>query len=135
VVEAFYDSNVLIAYLFEEEGKFEVAHRILKKYKLRAISVIAIHEIHMYSLKYNTENKFLQIKDILDRIFKIMPLTQEACIRASYLRIEYNLPEVDSLILATAVKAKYRNFYTFDKDFEQLDGKEIEETTIHYIKI
>ena len=106
MVEAFYDSNVLIAYLFEEEGRFEVARRILKNHKLRATSIIAIHEIHMYSLKYNTEKKFLQMKDILGRIFKIMPLTQEVCVRASYLRIEYGLPEVDSLILATAVEYK-----------------------------
>jgi len=135
VVEAFYDSNVLIAYLFGEEERFEVARKILEKHKSRATSIMAIHEIHVYSLKYGAEKKFLEIKEALNRIFKVMPLTQEVCIRASYLRMEYGLPEVDSLILATAVEAKCKDFYTFDKDFERLDERTIEETIVHYIKL
>ena len=134
VVEAFYDSNVLIAYLFREEERFEVARKILGEHKLRVISIITFHEIHIYSIKHSTEKKFLKIKEALNRIFKVMPLTQGVCIRASYLRIEYGLPEVDSLILATAVEAKCKNFYTFDRDFEQLDKEMIEETIVHYIK-
>ena len=134
MVEAFYDSNVLIAYLFGEEKRFEVAWRVLEKHKFRATSIIAIHEIHMYSLKYNTEKKFLEIREMLDRLFKIMPLTQEACIKASYLRMKYELPEVDSLILATALETKCKYFYTFDKDFEQLDKRTIEKTKVYYIK-
>jgi len=45
----------------------------------------------------------LKIKEALNRIFKVIPLTQGVRIRTSYLRIEYGLPKVDFLILATAV--------------------------------
>lgn len=133
VAEALYDTNVLAAYLFEEEGRFDAARSVLKKHRSKAISIITLHEVYMYSLKYGVEERFLKVKEALERIFKVLPLTQETCLRASHLRIRYRLPEVDSLILATAVEARCRNFYTFDDDFEQLDGEVIEGTRVHHI--
>ena len=35
----FYDSNILIAYLFNEENRFDVARHVLKKHSLKAISI------------------------------------------------------------------------------------------------
>lgn len=131
---AFYDTNVLIAYLFKEENRFDIARNVLRKYFVRGISIISIHEIHLYSLKFNIEGKFLEIKDLIHRLFKIIPITQDTCIRASHLRRDYKLPEIDSLILATAINMEYRHFYTFDKDFETLDNKKLENTVIHYLR-
>ncbi len=131
---AFYDTNILIAYLFREENRFETARKALKKHASKAISIISIHEIHMYSVKFNVEDKFVKIKKPLHSLFKIIPINQDICVKASYVRKDHKLPEIDALILATAVHEKYRHFYTFDKDFEKLNGKRIEETIIHYLK-
>ena len=130
---ALYDTNVLIAYLFREEDRFNIAKRALESHIVRAISIISIHEIHLYSIKFNVEAKFLQIKELLAKLFTIAPLNQEACIKASTLRTLYKLPEVDSLILATAICNRYNHFYTFDKDFRELNNKNIEGTTVHWL--
>ena len=131
---AFYDTNVLIAYLFREENRFETAKRVLKKHSLKALSIISIHEIHMYSIKFGVENRFMEIKEPLHSLFKIIPLSQDICIKASHIRRNYKLPEIDALILASAVHEKYKHFYTFDKDFEKLNNNRIMETIIHYLK-
>ncbi len=129
-----YDSNVIAAYLFEEEGRHKGARRVLSRHHSRAISVISIHEIHTLSLRNGVEERFLRIKEDLNRLFDVLELTQGICLRASRLRMEFGIPEVDSLILATAVEERFRNFYTFDRDFKDLDGERIEETFIHYIE-
>lgn len=131
---AFYDTNILIAYLFKEERRFNIARHVLRKHSLKAVSIISIHEIHMYSIKFNVEDKFINIKESLHKLFKITSLNQNICIKASHIRKKHKLPEIDALILATAVNEKYPYFYTFDKDFEKLNGKRIEKTTIHYIE-
>ena len=130
----FYDTNVLLAYLFREEGRFRATESALRKHHLRAISVISIHEIHMYSVRYGVEDRFTKVKELMHRLFKIIPINQDVCVKASYVRRGHKLPEIDALILATAVHEKYPHFYTFDKDFEKLNNKKIEETTIHYMK-
>jgi len=131
---ALYDSNILIAYLFKEKDRFETAKNILKKHLSKAISIISIHEIHMYSVKFNVEDKFTKIKNSLYNLFKVIPLNQDICIKASHIRKTHKLPAIDALILATAIQEKYTHFYTFDKDFEKLNNKRIQETTIHYLK-
>lgn len=130
----FYDSNVLIAYLFQEENRFDTARHVLKKHSTKAISIISIHEIHMYSVRFGVEEKFIDIKKSLHKLFKVIPLTQDTCVKASRLRRTYGLPEVDALILATAVTGGYPHFYTFDKDFEGLNGKEVEGTLVHFLR-
>lgn len=131
---AFYDTNVLIAFLFREEDKFEIAREALKKRATRAISIISIHEIHVYCLKFGVEDRFTRLKEMLYRLFKIVPLKQDACIKASYMRKVHELPEIDALILATAVCRGYGHFYTFDRDFKKLNGNRLEATVIHYLE-
>ncbi len=130
----FYDSNILIAYLFGEEGRFDVARQVLKKHSLKAISIISMHEIHMYSIRFGVEERFIGVKKALHKLFKVVPLTQGICINASHLRRTYGLPEVDALILATAVTEGYPHFYTFDRDFEGLDDKKVEGTLVHFLQ-
>ena len=55
----FYDSNILTAYLFDEEGRSGVARHVLKKHSLKAISIISMHEIHMYSIRFGVEERFI----------------------------------------------------------------------------
>ncbi|MCE4599765.1 MAG: PIN domain-containing protein [Desulfurococcales archaeon] len=43
---AFYDTNVLIAYMFRERGRTEIARRVLREYVVKAVSIISIHETH-----------------------------------------------------------------------------------------
>ncbi len=52
----FYDSNILTAYLFDEEGRSDAARHVLKKHSLKAISM---HEIHMYSIRFGVEERFI----------------------------------------------------------------------------
>lgn len=131
--ESFYDTNVLAAYLFREEGRYKRAYEVMAKHRRRAISIISIHEIHVLSIRLGVSDRFLRIKDDLDRLFDVIGLSQGTCIRASNLRVNFKMPEVDSLILSTAVENGYRNFYTFDADFEELNGEKVGETTIHYL--
>jgi len=131
---AFYDTNVLVAFLFREEGGFETASKALKKHAARAISVISIHEIHAYCLKFSVEDRFTKLKNMLHKLFKITPLDQNACIKASHIRKTHKLPEVDALILATAVHGGFNHFYTFDRDYAELDGSKLEATVIHYLE-
>ncbi|MCE4599062.1 MAG: PIN domain-containing protein [Desulfurococcales archaeon] len=76
---------------------------MLREYIVKAVSIISIHEIHMYSIRYNVEDRFIGIKELLHKLFKVEPITQDVCMKASRIRIEYGLPEVDALILATAI--------------------------------
>ena len=86
----------------------------------KAVSIIPIHEIHMYSIKYNVEDRFVGIKELRCYInsSKVEPITQDVCMKASRIRIKYGLPEVDALILATAINGGYKHFFTFDRDQE-----------------
>ncbi len=131
---AFYDTNVLIAYLFREENRFRIAQKVLRRHASKAISIITVHEIHTYSIRFNVEEKFIKAKELLHKLFKIVPLNQDICLKASYIRKNYRLPEIDSLILASALHGKYKHFYTFDEDFRELNDKIIEETRIHYLE-
>ena len=130
---AFYDTNMLVAYLFREENRFKAAQQVLRGHASKAISIITIHEIHMYSVRFGVEDRFIKAKELLHKLFKIVSLNQDICLKASHIRREHRLPEIDSLILASALYGKYKHFYTFDKDFEELNGKIIEETRIHYL--
>ena len=49
----FYDTNVLVAYLFREEGRFDRAREVLRRHVVKALSIISIHELHMYSVRFN----------------------------------------------------------------------------------
>ena len=129
----FYDTNVLIAYLFKEEEKFSIAKIVLEKHTVRAISIISIHEIHWFSTKFGIEEKFVELKKFLHKLFIVEPLEQSVCTLASHLRKNYNLPEIDSLILATAIHFEYEHFYTFGSDFKELNNKTIKRTQIHYL--
>ncbi len=130
----FYDTNVLIAYLFEEKNRVNVAEKVIMKHLVKSISIISIHEIHLHSIRYGVEDRFKLVKQYIEKLFKIESLDQETCLEASRLRKEYGLPEIDSLILATAITNNYTYFYSFDKDFEKLDNKKIRNTTIYYLK-
>ena len=130
---AFYDTSVLTAFLFGEEDRFEIFREVLEKHVTRAISIISIHEIHACCLKFGVEERFAGLKEILHKLFKIVLLDQGACIEASYMRKVHELPEIDSLMLATAVRGGYGHFYTFDRDFEKLNGNKLGATVIHYL--
>ena len=106
---------------------FNIAWQVLRKHALKALSIISIHEIHMYSIRFNVENKFIKVKESLHKLFKIVPLNQNICLTASHIRRNHKLPEIDSLILATAVHEKYI-------DFEKLNNKVVGETAVHYLK-
>jgi len=65
---AFYDANVLIAFLFREEDRFEIAREVLEKHVARAISIVSIHEVHAHCLKFGVEDRFAELKGILHRL-------------------------------------------------------------------
>ena len=131
---AFYDTNVLIAYLFREENRFRIAQQVLRGHASKAISIITVHEIHTYSIRFGVEGKFIKTKELLHKLLRIVPLNQDICLKASHIRKDYRLPEIDSLILASALHEKYKHFYTFDEDFKELNDKIIEETRIRYLE-
>ena len=68
--KALYDSNVLIAYLFREEHRFDVAKEVLAMHSDRYTSIISVHEIDYYSKKMSTKNKFMEIKPKLIQLIK-----------------------------------------------------------------
>ncbi|AEM39005.1 hypothetical protein Pyrfu_1140 [Pyrolobus fumarii 1A] len=47
----FYDTNVVAAYILGEEGRVEIAERVLRSCAARGISVITLHELAYIALK------------------------------------------------------------------------------------
>lgn len=131
--KAFYDTNVLIAFLFKEQDRFEESREILAKHMSRASSIIALHEIYYYALKLGVVDKFLAIKSRLGELVKTEGITEDICYAASELRMKYKLPEIDSLILSTAISLHYPIFYTYDADFMKINGKRINNTLIKHL--
>lgn len=78
------------------------------------------------------EDRFLRIKEDLVRLFGVLDDLRD---------LPESLPPEDRVQhtgggltdLATALEERLRNFYTFDRDFKDLNRKRIEETLIHYI--
>ena len=128
--KALYNSNVLIAYLFREEHRFDVAKEVLAMHSDRYMSIISVHEIGYYSKKMGTENKFMEIKPKLIQLIKPLQIDEEICMQAINLRSLEKLPEIDSLIAATAIRYNVDYFYTFDEDFTRLNNTKIRNTTI-----
>jgi len=128
--KALYDSNILIAYLFREERRFDIAKEVLAKHSNRYMSIISIHEIGYYSRKMGTEVKFVEIKPKLSQLIKPLQIDQETCMHAINLRSLEKLPEIDSLIAATAIRYNIDYFYTFDQDFTQLNNRRLRNTII-----
>lgn len=131
-MKVFLDSNVLVAYLFVEEERFKTARDILAKHRKDepAASILTVHEAHYFAIKFGVEEKFLENVGKLKVALKIEPLNQETCFKASYLRFKRSLPEVDALILASAIVNDYDRFYTFDQDFKNLHRKSVEKTKV-----
>ncbi len=130
----FLDTNVVASYIFRERSRFETARRSVKSFSIRGISIITIHELYSLALRFGVADRFSEAKKLIEKAFRVHQLTQEVCIKAAELRQSYRLPEVDSLILATAIVNKYSEFHTFDNDFEDIDGREIEGTKIVYLR-
>ncbi len=130
----FLDTNVVAAYLLREKGRLELARKAILSGAKRGISIITVHELYTIALRLNVAEKFMEAKQLIEKAFTIHPLTQEACMKASHLRVAYGLPEVDALILATAVVNGYAKFFTFDTDFKKLDGVKVEGTTVVYLR-
>ena len=128
--KALYDSNILIAYLFREERRFDIAKEVLAKHSNRYMSIISIHEIGYYSRKMGTEVKFVEIKPKISQLIKPLQIDQETCMHAINLRSLEKLPEIDSLIAATAIRYNIDYFYTFDQDFTQLNNRRLRNTII-----
>ncbi|GEM_PF-6365414 len=94
--------------------------------------MITIHELYHLSLNYGVGGRFIHVKRDLDSLFRVIPLDQNTCLKASELR-KMDLPEADALILATAVVRRFSEFYTFDGDFEGFDGRKIGGTLVRYL--
>ena len=133
-VRVFLDTNIVAAYLFEEKNRFDIAYRVIKSSTARGISIITIHELYNLALRLGVADRFNEAKRLIEKAFKVHPLSQEACLKATELRHRYRLPEVDALILATAIANGYTKFYTFDKDFQSLHSTVIEGTEVIYLE-
>ena len=128
--KALYDSNILIAYLFREERRCDIAKEVLAEHSNRYMSIISIHEIGYYSRKMGTEIKFMEIKPKLSQLIEPLQIDQETCMHAINLRSLNKLPEIDSLIAATAIRYNIDYFYTFDQDFTQFNNRRLRNTMI-----
>jgi len=130
---AFFDTNVVAAYVFEESNRLEIAYKVIKSFAVRGISIVSIHELYNIALRLGVASRFSEAKRLIEKAFRVHPLSQEICLKAAELRHSYKLPEVDALILATAILNNYTKFYTFDDDFRPLHGTTIQNTEIYYL--
>ena len=130
----FYDTNVLAAFMLRERGRFETARRVLRACSVRGVSVLSIHELYVVAARRGVAERFTEAKQLIERAFKLHGITQEVSIKAGEIRLRYGIPEVDSIILATAVESGYSVFYTFDADFQKLNGETVETTRIAFLK-
>lgn len=129
----FYDTNVIAAYILNEEGRVEAAAQVLHNCSLRGASMITLHELVYLLSRRGLGDSLEDAVALVERGLRLHVLGREAAITAAQLRLRYRLPEVDSLILATAVTEGYSVFYSFDRDFAELSGKTIGSTKIHYL--
>ena len=72
----------------------------------------------------------MEIKSKLSQLIKPLQIDQETCMHAINLRTLEKLPEIDSLIAATAIRYNLDYFYTFDDGFTRLNNRKIQNTTI-----
>ena len=71
----------------------------------------------------------MEIKSKLSQLIKPLQIDQETYMRAQLRTLE-KLPEIDSLIAATAIRYNLDYFYTFDDGFTRLNNRKIQNTTI-----
>ena len=128
----FYDTNVLAAFMLSEEGRLEAARMVLRKCSVRGISILSIHELLVVAERRSAGNRFAEAKQLVEKAFGVHGVSQEVAIRAAMLRLEHGLPEVDAIILASAVVNGYKEFYSFDADFQRLNGRVIDSTKVVY---
>ena len=129
----FYDTNVIAAYMLSEEERAEKAEEALRACMERGLSVITIHELVYLATRKGLGGKLGEALMLIKSVFRIHGLGEKEALRAAGIRAEYRLPEVDSLILATAVENGYQVFYTFDSDFRKLNGLTLGGTRIVYL--
>ncbi len=128
-LSCFYDTNVLAAYMLAEEGRLGRAEEAIRSCSERGVSVVTLHELAYIAFKRGLGEKLEEALLLVESVFRVHGLSRDAAILAARLRVEHRLPEVDALIAATAVAEGYSVFYTFDSDFERLDGRLIGGTT------
>lgn len=129
----FYDTNVIAAYILNEEGRNEAAARVLHSCSLRGASMITLHELVYLLSRRGLSDNLEDAVALVERGVRLHTIDREAAITAARLRLEHRLPEVDALILAIAVTEGYSVFYSFDRDFAELSGKTIGSTKVHYL--
>ncbi len=129
----FYDTNVIAAYMLSEEERVETAEEVLEACSERGLSVITIHELVYLAIRRGLGDRLSEALMLVQSAFKIHGLGEREAIRAAGIRAEHRLPEVDSLILATAVENGYQVFYTFDSDFERLNGLRVRGTRVVHL--
>ncbi len=129
----FYDTNVLAAYMLAEEDRLEKAEKAIRSCGERGVSILAIHELAYIVLRRRLEEKLGEALLLVERVFRVHELSREAALLAARLRVEHGLPEVDALVVATAVVEGYEVFYTFDRDFEKLNDVVLDGTRVVYL--
>ncbi len=129
----FYDTNVLAAYMLAEEGRLEKAEEAIRSCGERGVSVLTLHELAYIALRRGLGEKLGEALLLVEGVFRVHGLSRDAALLAARLRVEHSLPEVDALIMATAVVEGYEVFYTFDSDFEKLNGKVLSGTMVSYL--
>jgi len=131
----FYDTDVVAAFMLGEEGRFDVAKRVLRRCSIRGVSVLSIHELLVVAERRGVGDRFAEAKQLVERAFRVHGVSQEVAIRAAMLRLEHSLPEIDAIILASAVVNGYEEFYSFDTDFQELNGRVIGSTKVVYLGV
>jgi len=124
---------VVAAYILGEEEREETAAEALHSCTVRGASIITLHELAHILLRRSLGTRLEDVLALLERAFTLHGVTREVAVTAARLRLSHRLPEVDALILATAVEEGYDVFYSFDNDFAELDGQEIGSTTVRYL--
>lgn len=84
------------------------------------VPVITIYEVFKVVLRETGENEALQSVAAMQK-GTVIDLTISIAMNAAKIRLQYNLPMADSIILATA-KAYECIVWTQDSDFENLPG-------------
>jgi toxin FitB len=113
------DSSGWLAYFADEPN---AKHFItpLNDSTLLVVPAVTIYEVFKVILRESSENDALQAVVAMQK-GKVVDLTAPLAIAASKLSLEYHLPLVDSVILATT-----REFnailWTQDSDFESISG-------------
>jgi predicted nucleic acid-binding protein len=116
-------AGVDTGFFFALEEQNPTAIRIWKDREIITSSVV-LFELQKKLLQGHFR-KWHSIIDDIKLSISVIPINEEVALKAGHISHKYNIPGLDSLIIASLVEAKVKEIYTTDAHFVLYKGSEV----------